>query len=50
MRSVLEDYAHMLDMLPHRTVVQCHRMTERRMRKILHGVKQPHDIEVMDLK
>jgi hypothetical protein len=48
-RAVLEDYAAMLDALPHRTVVKCHRMTERRMRKIMHGVKQPHDVEVVDL-
>jgi hypothetical protein len=49
-RSVLEDYAALLDQLPHRTVVKCHRMTERRMRKILNGARQPHDVEVMDLK
>lgn len=48
-RAVLEDYSAMLDALPHRTVVKCHRMTERRMRKIMHGIKQPHDVEVVDL-
>lgn len=48
-RAVLEDYAALLDVLPHRTVVQCNRHTERRMRKIMHGVRQAHGIEVIDL-
>lgn len=48
-RAILEDYAALLDVLPHRTVVRCHRMTERRIRKVLAGIKNPHDIEVMDL-
>lgn len=48
-RAVLEDYAALLDQLPHRTVIQCHRITERRMRKILAGIKEPHDVEVIDL-
>lgn len=48
-RAILEDYAALLDVLPHRMVVRCHRMTERRIRKVLHGIKQPHDVEVMDL-
>ena len=48
-RAVLEDYAHMLDMLPHRTVVRCHRLTEKRMSEILRGKRQPHDVEVMAL-
>lgn len=46
-RAVLENYADLLDVLPHRTVVRCHRMTERRMLKIMHGIKQAHDVEVM---
>lgn len=48
-RAILEDYASLLAVLPHRTVVRCHRITERRIRKVLHGIKQPHDIEVIDL-
>ena len=46
-RAVLENYADLLDVLPHRTVVRCHRMTERRMLKIMHGIRQVHDVEVM---
>ena len=48
-RAVLENYADLLDVLPHRTVVRCHRMTERRMLKIMHGIRQVHDVEVMAL-
>jgi hypothetical protein len=48
-RAVLEDYAQLLDVLPHRTVINCHRLTERRMHQILAGKPQPHDVEVIDL-
>jgi hypothetical protein len=45
-RAVLEDYAQALDALPHRTMVRCHRFTEKRLREILAGHKRPHDIEI----
>ena len=48
-RAVLENYADLLEVLPHRVVVRCHRITERRMLKIMHGVRQPHDVEVIAL-
>lgn len=48
-RAVLEDYAACLDVLPARTMVRCHRETERRIRDILKGRRKPHDVEVMDL-
>ena len=48
-RAILEDYAGVLDALPARTMVRCHRLTERRLRAILAGKKQPHDVEVIDL-
>ncbi len=48
-RSVLEDYASVLDALPARTMVKCHRHTERRLRDILAGRKLPHDVEIIDL-
>lgn len=48
-RAVLEDYASMLDQLPARTMVRCHRLTERRIREVLAGTRQPHDVEVVDL-
>lgn len=46
-RAVLEDYAAVLAALPERVMVQCHRDTERRLRAILAGKRQPHDVEVM---
>lgn len=48
-RAVLEDYAAMLAALPERTMIDCHRKTEQRIRAILAGRKQPHDVEVMAL-
>ena len=48
-RAVLEDYATMLELLPHRTMVECHQRTERRLRAILAGRKLNHDVEVMAL-
>jgi hypothetical protein len=48
-RAVLEDYAALLDVLPHRTVLRCHRLTEQRIHNILRGKAQPHDVEVIDL-
>ncbi len=48
-RGVLEDYATVLDQLPHRTMIECHRATEGRIRAILAGNSQSHDVEVMAL-
>ena len=48
-RAVLEDYGSMLEQLPARTMIRCHRITERRIREILAGKKQPHDVEIIDL-
>ena len=48
-RSVLEDYAALLEALPARTVVRAHRLTERRIHQIHTGKSKPHDVEVMDL-
>lgn len=48
-RAVLEDYASALEQLPHRTMVQCHRETERRIAEIHAGHRRPHDVEVMAL-
>lgn len=48
-RAVLEDYGSMIDQLPARTMIRCHRLTERRIRDILAGRKRPHDVEVINL-
>lgn len=48
-RGVLEDYAAVLEQIPHRTAVEAHRRTERRVRDILEGKGRPHDVKVMAL-
>ena len=48
MRSVLEDYAAVIEQLPARTMVRCHRLTERRIRAAHSGRRVP-GVEVVDL-
>ena len=48
-RAVLEDYDAVLEALPARTVMACHRTTEQRLQKILAGKRQPHDVEIVSL-
>lgn len=48
-RAVLEDYAEALAVLPERTMVRAHRLTERRIAAILSGKRRPHDVEVVTL-
>jgi hypothetical protein len=48
-RSVLEDYASVLEQLPARTMLQAHRLTEKRIHDILQGRKRPHDVEIMKI-
>lgn len=48
-RSVLENYAELLDQLPARTIIRAHRLTERRIHAIHTGQRRPHDVEVMAL-
>lgn len=46
-RALLENYAECLKALPERTMVRCHRLTEKRVKEILGGKRLPHDVEVM---
>jgi len=46
-RAVLEDYASAIDVLPARTMIRAHRLTERRLIDIMAGRKMPHDVEVI---
>lgn len=48
-RAVLEDYAEALAVLPERTMVRAHRLTERRIGEILTGKRRPHDVKVVAL-
>jgi mRNA-degrading endonuclease YafQ of YafQ-DinJ toxin-antitoxin module len=45
-RAILEDYAALLDVLPARTMIRCHRLTEKRLHELLDGKRKPHDVEV----
>lgn len=45
-RSILEDYAECVNALPARTMIRCHRQTEKRMQEILSGKRQSHDVEI----
>jgi hypothetical protein len=49
-QAVLEDYAALLEVLPARTVVRAHRLTEQRIHEILAGKRRPHDVEVINLE
>ena len=48
-RSILEDYATVIEQLPARTMLQAHRLTEKRIHEILQGRRRPHDVEIIDL-
>lgn len=48
-RAVLEDYAAVIEQVSARTMIHCHRLTERRIREILMGKMRPHDIEIINL-
>ena len=46
-RSVLADYASVLETLSERTMTECHRRTERRIAEIHTGKARAHDVRVM---
>ena len=47
-RAVLDDYQAALDTLPHRTMVRCHRATEKRIREIFGRIDHlPDGVHVM---
>ena len=45
-RAILEDYAALLDVLPARAMIRCHRLTEKRLHELLDGKRKPHDVEI----
>lgn len=49
LRAVLEDYAAVLEQLSHRTMVTCHRLTERRIFGIASGRSRPHDVRIVTI-
>ena len=48
-RAVLDDYEEVLGVLPARTMFKCHRLTEKRVRDLLSGKSQSHDVVVVSL-
>jgi len=48
-RAILSDYADLLDVLPARTMIRCHRLTEKRLHELLDGKRKPHDVEITSL-
>ena len=48
-RAIMSDYSELLDVLPARAMIRCHRLTERRIHDMLDGKRKPHDVEIMDL-
>ena len=49
MRRLLEGYALALENLSERVMIQAHRDTELRIRAILAGKRQAHDVEIVEL-
>ncbi|MDD2728299.1 hypothetical protein [Malikia sp.] len=49
-RALLEDYRDLLDVLPARTIIRAHRLTEKRISAIFSGRCRPHDVEIIDLR
>ena len=45
-RGVLADYTMVLESLPARTMIHCHRLTEKRLQGILKGKMKSHDVSV----
>lgn len=48
-RAILSDYADLLDVLSARTMIRCHRLTEKRLHELLDGKRRPHDVEITSL-
>ena len=48
-RAILSDYSDLLDVLSARTMIRCHRLTEKRLHDLLDGRRRPHDVEITSL-
>ena len=48
-RATLEDYAGILEVVSHRTMVRCHRLTEKRIHEILLGKRRRHDVTICSI-
>lgn len=48
-RAILSDYADLLEVLPARVMIRCHRLTEKRLHDLLDGKRRPHDVEITSM-
>lgn len=48
-RAIMSDYAELVEVLPARVMIRCHRLTEKRIHDMLDGKRRPHDVKIMDL-
>ena len=46
-RAILDDYASLVETMPARAVIACHRATEKRIHAIQRGYRKSHDVSVM---
>ena len=46
LKAIVESYEDAISAMPERSMIKCHRLTERRMQEILQGRKQAHDVEL----
>ena len=49
-RAVLEDYAGLIEILPARVMIHCHRKTEMKLHAIIKGKARPKDVVVKKRK
>lgn len=47
LKAIVGSYEDVITALPERSMIKCHRLTERRMQEILQGRKQAHDVELV---
>lgn len=48
-RAIVEDYMQLLAALPHRTMIRCHRLTEKRIMEIYSGHKKSSDVSIVSV-
>lgn len=49
MRSLIDDFGSLIKLIPHRMMIRCHRMTEKRIAAIRRGAKQSGDVVLVSL-
>ena len=47
LRAIVGSYEDVISALPERSMIKCHRLTERRMQEILQGRRRAHDVELV---